>query len=320
MKKAKHLTFILFFMTILTGCLAAATTASSEQSEGRENPGDHKGLRYSISVAKFENQSNWRGQWDLGTAWGSVLTDSLAQTNRFIVLGEKDMRKEAMEEQDFAASGRAAGEGKKVATGQMTPSQLLVKGAITHFADETGELGGGIGFGGIRLGGTTSTSEINVVLYIVDSSTGQVMASKKCYGKVSKNGLNIGVDKNGWSSDLGGFKKTNAGKAIEQAVDEGVKFMLEKLASIPWTGTVVMVNGGKVYINRGEREGVLVGQKFKVGEATILRDPDTGEVLDESVETVGSIEAIQVKEKLTICKIVSGSDIEKGMGVRPDDV
>lgn len=313
MKRASCLSIALLCMSLMTGCLTA--TAASEQSDH----GAPQGLRYSITVAKFENQSNWRGQWDLGTAWGSVLTDSLAQTGRFIVLGEKDMRKEAMEEQDFAASGRTAGEGKRVATGQMTPAQLLVKGAITHFADETGDLGGGIGFGGIRLGGTTSTSEINVVLYIVDSSTGQVMASKKCYGKVSKNGLSIGVDKNGWAGDLGGFKKTNAGKAIEQAVDEGVKFMLEQLATIPWSGTVVMVNGGKIYINRGEREGVSVGQKFKVGEATILRDPDTGEVLDETVDTVASIEAIQVKEKLTICKIVSGGGIEKGMGVRPEE-
>ena len=322
MKRANHLSIVavLFFMTVLSGCLAAtSTTASSETADSRPAPAEYKGLRYSITVAKFENQSNWRGQWDLGTAWGTVLTDSLAQTGRFIVLGEKDMRKEAMEEQDFAASGRAAGEGKKVATGQMTPSQLLVKGAITHFADETGELGGGIGFGGVKLGGTTSTSEINVVLYIVDSSTGQVMASKKCYGKISKNGLSLGVDINGWSGDLGGFKKTNAGKAIEQAVDDGVKFMIEKLATIPWSGTVVMVNGGKVYINRGEREGVTVGQKFKVGEATILRDPDSGEVLDETMETVGTIEAIQVKEKLSICKITSGSGIDKGMGVRPAD-
>jgi len=318
MKKARQLPLILFLLTIMVTCLAPANSRS-ESSENKPSPGAYKGLRYSITVAKFENQSNWRGQWDLGTAWGSVLTDSLTQTGRFIVLGEKDMRKEAMDEQDFAASGRTAGEGKKVATGQMTPSQLLVKGVITHFADETGDLGGGIGFGGIKLGGTTSNSEINVVLYIVDSSTGQVMASKKCYGKISKNGLSLGVDKDGWSGNLGGFKKTNAGKAIEQAVDEGVKFMIEKLSTIPWTGTVVMVNGGKVYINRGEREGVTVGQKFKVGEATTIRDPDTGEVLDENVESIGNIEAIQVKEKLTICKVLSGNGFEKGMGVRSAD-
>ena len=49
------------------------------------------GLRYSITVSKFENKAGWSGQWDLGDAWGTVLTDLLNQTNRFIVLGEKDM-------------------------------------------------------------------------------------------------------------------------------------------------------------------------------------------------------------------------------------
>ncbi|MBP1582880.1 MAG: hypothetical protein J6866_02890, partial [Victivallales bacterium] len=69
-------------------------------------------LRYSISVTKFENKANWSGRWNLGDAWGTLLTDSLMQTTRFIVLGEKDMRAAAMEEQDFAASGRTAGGNK----------------------------------------------------------------------------------------------------------------------------------------------------------------------------------------------------------------
>ena len=85
------------------------------------------GLRYSITVSKFENRSGWRGQWDLGHAWGAVLTDALNQTGRFIVLGEKDMRNEALREQDLAASGRTAGGRNVVVTGQMTPAQLLVK-------------------------------------------------------------------------------------------------------------------------------------------------------------------------------------------------
>jgi len=273
------------------------------------------GLRYSISVAKFENKSNWRGQWDLGDAWGAVLTDSLNQTGRFIVLGEKDMRREAMEEQDFASSGRAAGGGKKVVTGQMTPAQLLVKGDITHFSDATQGGGGGIGFKGFRIGAGGSEAEINVVMYIVDSSTGQVMASKKCYGKVTKKGLSIGLSRGGFSGDVGGFKKTNAGKAMEAAVDEGVDFMVSQLESIPWSGTVILVKGGKIYINRGEREGVSVGQTFNVGKAEVLRDPDTGEVLDQSLEKAGSIKVATVKEKIAICKVISGSNIAKGMTV-----
>ena len=38
------------------------------------------GLRYSITVSKFENRSGWHGYWDLGDAWGMVMTDLLNQT------------------------------------------------------------------------------------------------------------------------------------------------------------------------------------------------------------------------------------------------
>jgi curli biogenesis system outer membrane secretion channel CsgG len=273
------------------------------------------GLRYSIMVSKFQNRSNWSGQWDLGDAWGAVLTDSLTQTGRFIVLGEKDMRQDAMEEQDLAASGRAAGGGKTVVTGQMTPAQLLIKGDITHFADATEGGGGGIGIAGFRLGAGTSMAEINTVLYIVDSSTGQVLASKKCYGKVSETGLSVGVSHHGFSGDIGGFKKTNAGKAVEQAVDEAVDFLMSKLPEIPWTGDVILVKGDKVYINRGSREGVSQGQSFQVGKSETLRDPNTGEVLDQSMEKAGTIEVVTVKEKISICRVSQGSGIAKGMTV-----
>jgi curli biogenesis system outer membrane secretion channel CsgG len=291
---------VLFFMILLPfgKCIAA---------EG--------GLRYSISVAKFENRSNWSGRWSLGDAWGAVLTDALNQTGKFIVLGEKDMRSEAMQEQDFAASGRAAGGGKKVVTGQMTPAQLLVKGDITQFSDTTASESGGLSFKGFRIGGGKSEAEINVVMYIVDSSTGQVMASKKCYGKVSKTGLKIGLSKGGFSGDIGGFKKTNAGKAMEMAVDEGVTFLTSKLGSIPWTGTIILAKKGSVYINRGKREGVSVGQTFDVGTSEILRDPDTGEVLDQSLEKVGTVRVVKVKQKISICKIINGKGITKGMTV-----
>jgi len=272
------------------------------------------GMRYSIMVTKFENRSGWHGHWDLGDAWGAVLTDSLNATGHFIVLGEKDMRREAMAEQDLAASGRTAGGGKQVVTGQMTPAQLLVKGDITHFDPGTSGGKGGIGFGGIRIGAGGGTSEINAVMYIIDSSTGQVLASKKCYGKVTKTGLSVGISKGGFSGDVGGFKKTNAGKAVEQAVDEGVAYLISMLDEIPWTGDVIMVKGQKVYINRGAREGVTEGRVFQVGKLTTIRDPNTGEILDQEVETSGKIRVTNVKEKLSICEITEGN-VQKGMTV-----
>lgn len=275
------------------------------------------GLRYSITVTKFDNAAGWSGQFDIGDAWATVLTDLLNQTGKFIVLGEKDMRSEAMGEQDLATSGRTAGGGKAPATGQMTPAQLLVKGKITHVQDDTGGKAGGINLGGLRVGGGGGKGEVNATIYVVDSTTGQVLASKSVVGVATKKGISVG-----YSGAVGGeassYAKTNVGKAVEAACADAVTFISAQLEKIPWTGSVVQVAKDKVYINRGTREGVSVGQKFLIGETEVIRDPDTGEVLDSSVNEVARVEVTDVKEKLAIGKVTSGkaTSVRKGMGVR----
>lgn len=275
------------------------------------------GLRYTIAVTKFENRANWSGQYSLSDTFSAVLTDSLQQTGRFIVIAETDMRNAAIAEQDFAASGRAAGGDKAPVKGQMTPAQLLVKGEITHFQDGTEGGGGGIGYAGIRIGGSSKTAEINAVVYVVDSSTGQVKASKKVVGKIESKGLSVGLSRGGFNGDVGAYKKTNGGKAVEAAIDEAVKFLTDQLESLPWTGNVILVKGKQVYFNRGSREGVTVGQVFKVGSSEVLRDPGTGEVLDNSFTETGQIKVDSVKEKVSICTLISGDKIEQGMSVSP---
>ncbi len=273
-------------------------------------------LRHSIMVSKFKNRSNWSGQWRLGDTFGAMLTDSLQQTKKFIVLGEKDMRKEALAEQDFNASGRTAGGKKKARIGQMTPAQLLVKGEITHFQHSTSGGTGGLKIKGFKIGGGKDQAEINAVIYVVDSTTAQVISSKKVVGKASKRSLKVGFSDRDWGADLGGFKKTNVGKAVEAAIDEAVKFISGQVEEIPWEGSVILVKKGKVYINRGERDGVTKGQSFVVGSVEELRDPDTGELLDVSMETAGKIIVDTVKKKVSITSITEGEgEIEKGMTV-----
>ncbi len=277
------------------------------------------GLRYSITVTKFENKAGWAGQWDIGDAWSTVLTDQLNQTGKFIVLGEKDMRQEALGEQDFAASGRTAGGKKAPVTGQMTPAQLLVKGAITHVQDDTAGGGGGISYGGIHVGGKGGKGEVNATIYIIDSTTGQVLASKSVIGTSTQRGLSVGVYRNGVGAEAGGHKNDNVGKAVESACGEAVKFMIDQLPKIPWSGSVVQTVNGKVYINRGSREGVAVGDSFVVGDSEVIRDPDTGEVLDSTVKEVARVQVSEVKEKLSICTVSGGksASIRKGMAVHP---
>lgn len=279
--------------------------------------GAEGGLRYTITVTEFENKAGWHGQWDLGYGWGEVMTQRLHDTGKFIVLGESDMRVEALREQDFAASGRTAQGAKTPQMGQMTPAQLLVKGAITHVQAKTTGGGGGIRYKNIRVGGSGGKAEINATIYIVDSTTGQLVASSSVVGKSHRKGARVGYFNGSFGSDVGGYKDDNVGKAVEDAVAEAVDWMITQLPGIPWTGSVAMVKDGKVYINRGTREGVGSGQVFVVGDVDVIRDPDTGEVLDESMNELARLRADEVKEKLSICSVVSGdaARVERGMAV-----
>jgi len=300
---------ILWYAIILN--LALCGSALADEATG--------GLRYSITVSQFENQAGWYGRWDIGNAWGTVLTDMLNQSSRFIVLGETDMRREAMGEQDLAASGATAGGSKAPVSGQLTPAQLLVKGAITHVQDNTKGGGGGIRVKGFKIGGGGGKGEINATVYVVDSTTGQVLASTNVVGTSKKKKADIGYSTGSWGAAFGGHADDNVGLAVQDACAEAVEFLTAQLPDIPWSGTVVMSKPGKVYINRGEREGVAVGQMFSVGSVDVIRDPDTGEILDEDMTELCRIQASEVKEKLTICKVVDGDAgaVQKGMKVHP---
>lgn len=275
------------------------------------------GLRYTVSVVKFENRSGWSGQWDLGDAWDVIMTDILNQTGRFIVLGESDMRGASLVEQNLGTSGRTAQGDITPPVGALTPAQILVKGAITHVQSHTSDGMGAISFGGITLGGSQSTAEVNVTMYMIDSTTGQVLASTSVVGKSNRSGSFVGYSGAGWTGGLANFKKDNLGKAVEEAVKQGAQWMINQLPKIQWRGTVVMVQDGSIYVNRGQREGVKLGQEFLVGQSQVIRDPNTGEVLDQTVSEIARIKATTVKEKLSICEILSGdmSSIDTGTTV-----
>ena len=306
----KKLVALALLISALTPLLTHAQPAApADASAG--------GLRFSIMVTKFENHAGYNGsQFNLSDTWGEMLTDSLQQTGKFIVLGQEDMRDAAMKEQDFAKSGRVAGGDKAPTTGNMTPAQLLVKGVITNFQTTSGQ-SGGLAFGGVRLGGGGGTAEINAEIYVVDSTTGQVVASKKVLGTVKSSALSIGFTDRNFSGDMGGFKKTNVGTAMEHAIDDGVAFIVTQIPTLHWSGNVVLVKGTQVYINRGSREGVAAGQTFKVGTSEVLRDPATGETLDVAFTEKGQIKVQTVKEKIAICTITSGDGIANGMAVAP---
>ncbi|MFT5241228.1 MAG: curli biogenesis system outer membrane secretion channel CsgG [Candidatus Promineifilaceae bacterium] len=280
-------------------------------------------LRYSISVAKFKNEAGWAGTWSVGDGFATIMTAALNDSDNFIVLGDSEMRNAAMAEQDLVASGRTAGGKKAPKTGRVTPAQLLVRGSITHVQNNTGGKEGGLSFKGVSLGGKKGSAEINITIYLVDTETGQVKASKSVVGKSTRKGLKLSYS----GSALGGLRGgggseqvDNVGKACEDAVQQAVRFLTKQLEDVRWEASIILAKGEKIIINRGSREGVTAGQEFEVGDVEELVDEDTGEVLDVEVTVVGKIKADKVNEKITYCSLVEGGDgIAKGMSAYPAD-
>ena len=289
---------------IILICVFAAVTAYGQG-----------GLRYTIQVTKFENKAGWSGRWDLGDAWGAVLTDKLQQSGKYIVIAEQDMRNAAMSEQDFAASGRTAGGKKAPKTGQVTPAQLMVKGVITAFDEGTSGKGGGVGYKGFRVGAKGGKSMISGTVYVVDTTTATVVASHNFEATVKSKGLKFGMNKHGFSGDIGGFKKTPAGKVMNEAIDDIIPFLDSQLESIKWSATVVMSKADRIIINRGTREGVSTGMVLRFGEVEEIRDPDTGELLDSDFTEQGAVEVTKVKEKVAYCRKLRGKAPKKGQSV-----
>ncbi len=108
------------------------------------------------------------------------------------------------------------------------------------------------------------------------------------------------------------------GKATVDAINQCTEFLISQLDSIPWEATIISANNGKFIINRGTREGIAAGMMFQVGKSEELTDPDTGEVLDRTLEKVGAIKVDTVREKVAICSAIDGADkIQKGMSAMP---
>lgn len=268
-----------------------------------------KGPKKNIAVMDFENKAGFISEINLGSGMAEMLTTSLVNSGRFIVV-ERQAISDVLNEQDFGVSGRTT-EAGAAKIGKILNAQILVRGAVTEFGTRTGGGGGSIGYQGINVGLSGSSAHVAVDIRLYDATTGEVIDSLRCDGKATATGISGGYS----GSELGGFtfgtsafSKTPLGKATHEAIDKAVYFIVEKMDSVPWQGKIVDVKGDVVYINAGSDSNVFIGDEFTVykkGEELV--DPDTGVLLGSEDTKVGRIQITSVEEKFSKAKTVSGN-------------
>jgi len=256
---------------------------------------------------EFTNESGWRGEWKLGGNLTMMLESALYDSGRFVVVERENLGK-VIVEQDLAASGRTAPAKKVAQTGKLRSARYLAKGAVMELEDGSSGGDAGVGIGGIRVGGGKKTAHISLIVTLVDTTTGAIIAKERIVGKASSNALKLGLSRGGVNAGLGGFKKTPLGQATQECVDQAVVFIAEKMKEIPKKGSVIKATSKGVIINRGSTFGVEIGQELIMQtEGEELMDPGTGEILGmEEGEVTGKLKVKTVKEKYSYCDVVDG--------------
>lgn len=281
-----------------------------------------KGPKKTIAVMDFENKAGAASEWNIGSGMAEMLTTALVNSDHFTVVERQAITK-VLAEQDFGASGRTRDAGAPK-IGQVLNAQILVSGAVTEFATKTSGGGQAIGYKGINLGLSGSSSHVAVNIRLYDATTGEVVDSLRCEGKASATGISggyTGSQLGGFTFGSSGFVKTPLGKATQEAINKAVYFIVTRMESMPWEGAIVTVKGATIYINAGNRSNIVPGMEFSVwkkGEELI--DPDTGITLGSENKKIGRIQVTSVEDKFSKACVTAGmaSSMSRGDIVKLD--
>jgi len=142
-------------------------------------------------------------------------------------------------------------------------------------------------------------AKVKLSARLVDVETG--MQKKMFRGEDTQSGNPIFEDRYHHQTGGGGSDDNLLAGATRKAVEELLKDM-EK--AYPLTGKIAGINDKNCIINIGASNGVKEGDRFiTVEENGVVRDPDTGEILDANIVEIGSLKIIEVRDRVSVGKM-----------------
>jgi curli biogenesis system outer membrane secretion channel CsgG len=206
-------------------------------------PAAAQSTRPTVAVLNFEYgtvQRWWSGTQDIGEGIADLIVDELVNDGAYRVIERKRLDA-ILAEQNFSNSERADPSAKTLAQiGKALGVKYLIVGSITKFGTEQSNKsfgGGGYGsaFGLGSVGTSKGKANVAITARMIDTSTGEIMASAKGEGTSKRSGFLLGGAGGGGGGGGGGhiafgasdFRDTILGEATEAAV----KMTSEKLVA-----------------------------------------------------------------------------------------
>lgn len=246
-----------------------------------------------------------------------ILTSVLVKSGRFTVL-ERVVIQQMEAERALTASGKVTKE-TGARQGQMLGAQALITGDITGFTFNKSNLGGALTniVKGLSVGSERVSAEVTLDLRLIDATSGEIIYSAKGSGKASQTGVAADLVRDDKKYSADAQKSTPLGQASRSAIQNAVVALLVGMPKIRWSGRVVDVRDGIVYVNASEDDGMRPGLELDVFDIQpALVDPSTGQSLGAPERLVGTIVIQSVLEKFSTAKVVKGQGIARGQMLR----
>ncbi|MCG8377171.1 MAG: hypothetical protein MI702_11895 [Chlorobiales bacterium] len=268
-----------------------------------------------VAVMPFAEEFDraWWVNGRMGDKASTLVNEALFKARMFALVERKEIGT-ILKEHNLAASGAVTVE-TAVKLGKLLGADFMVLGAVTEFGWD--KYGGRIP-GTSRILGRSKGEVYNynstITVRIVNVETSEIVFM----GSGSGSHRTFGVGIKGYEASAESSYDSIAGETFKPAVEKiatEIRAESANMNTYQGFGRVADVEGSEVYINRGSKDGVKVGDRFTIKRfGREIKDPDTGKVLRRITKQVGVIEVVSVDgPNFSTCKLVEGEAKAKDM-------
>jgi curli biogenesis system outer membrane secretion channel CsgG len=271
-----------------------------------------KGPKKRIAVMPFASKvKETYGYQQVNQKATEMLTTALVKTGEFIVV-ERAVMDQVLKEQSLGLAG-FIDQSTAANVGKVLGVQALVTGAVTNMGITNQNIGLMKTLG---VSGQTTVMNVDLDVRLIDTTTAAVLLAD--VGKGSHTVPKLQVTSVG-SSQQTTERDESIGKAVRDAADDVARKIVAQMQKVEWTGLIAEITGREVYINAGADLGLKIGASLTVFRpGAVIKDPATGQVLGKQEKQVGQLLVTQVRDRIAIAEVKSGSGFAKNDIVRMD--
>ncbi len=205
--------------------------------------GAAKPKRVKVAVMDFDYgtiANHWWGEQDIGKGMAAEVVDGLVNDGSVTVVERKQLDT-VLAEQDFAHSDRANPNAAALSRiGKVYGIKYVVAGSITKFGTEQKSYGAGAAGAALgpigMFGFKKAKTEVGLTVRVIDTTTGEIVASVKGEG-VSKKGGGLSINQQagaslGFNMGSSDYRASAIGEAQEKACQQLMQALLPHMAEL----------------------------------------------------------------------------------------